>query len=178
MINPGSATCCSHCLTYAALNHSYREKLSSFRCTLHILLLDSSCSKLPAFHICQAHKINILPSDKGWHDSNTQEYISPHPFLLPTPEAQFHQVSSNSKKVSPLTATAGQLIGEASLSAPLNVLDYIGNLIPDVCSYPQKSRHLGENVRNSLATHTHSHHGMHHCSYAQSQQAVAKQTPV
>lgn len=62
--------------------------------------------------------------------------MSPHPFLLPTPGPQFHQVSSNSKKVSPLTGTAGELIEEASLSVSSECSQLIGNLIPDVCSYP------------------------------------------
>lgn len=71
--------------------------------------------------------------------------MKPHHFLSPFSDPQFHQVSSNSKNVSPLTGTAEELIGEASLSDSSEPSQQIGNLIPNVCANPQKSRHAGEN---------------------------------
>lgn len=71
--------------------------------------------------------------------------MKPHHFPFPIPDPQFHQVSSNSKHVSPLTGTAEELIEEASLSDSSEPSQQIGNIIPNVCSYPQKSRHAGEN---------------------------------
>lgn len=68
--------------------------------------------------------------------------MKPHPFLFPIPDLKFYQVCSNS--VSPLTGTAVELVGEASLSDSAEPSQRIRNLIPNVCSYPQKSRHAGE----------------------------------
>lgn len=87
----------------------------------------------------------MLPFDKILHDLNAQECMKPHHFLFLISDPKFHRVSSNSKNVSPLTGAAEELIGESSLSDSSEPSQQTGNLIPNVCSYPQKNSHAEEN---------------------------------
>lgn len=117
------------------------EQLSFVRPMLHILLLSSIWGKFPTCQISLNHKINMLPFDK-MNRNAWSPVISFSPSLTPN-----FIKSAAVLRISVLwqLLLAVELIGEVSLSYSSESSQWIGNLIPSVCSYPQKSRHAEGN---------------------------------